>query len=241
VSHPERIIPDETDPGIVALHLKRYAFALPLCSGKDVLDAACGAGYGTAHLAGAARRVVGVDRSEETIAYARRRYAAGNVEFETMDVADLRFEDGSFDVACSFETIEHVPDAKAFLAAIVRVLRADGTFVLSTPQAERTTEQPANPFHEVEYSRVDIERLLGRYFERVELYGQRRLQTRRHRWLQRLDVFGLRKRLGFLRPASVLLGTRPMAEVTADGIEISRDAIASASELVAVCTRPRRP
>ena len=78
---PERIVPDETEPGIVALHLKRYEFARPYCAGADVLDAGCGVGYGTAHLAEEARHVLGVDRSEEAIDYARGRYARANVEF----------------------------------------------------------------------------------------------------------------------------------------------------------------
>ena len=72
---PERIVPDETEPGIVALHLKRYEFAQPYCAGREVLDAGCGVGYGTAFLAETARRVVGVDRSGDAIDYARTRYA----------------------------------------------------------------------------------------------------------------------------------------------------------------------
>ena len=79
MSHPERIIPDETEPGVVALHLARYAFAAPWCTGREVLDVACGAGYGAAALAESARLVVGGDRDADTIAYASRRYARPNV------------------------------------------------------------------------------------------------------------------------------------------------------------------
>ena len=240
MSHPERIVPDETAPGILALHLKRYEFAAAWCEGRDVLDAGCGVGYGTAYLAETARRAVGVDLSEEAIAYARERYGAENVEFEAMDLAALNLPDASFDVVCSFETIEHVPDRERVLAEFARVLRDDGTLLVSTPQAARTTERPENPFHHVEYARADFEALLRRRFDGVQLYGQRRLQTARHRFLQRADVLGLRKRLAFLRPASALLGTAPMAEVTAEGIVIERAGIERASELVAVCTSPRR-
>jgi 2-polyprenyl-3-methyl-5-hydroxy-6-metoxy-1,4-benzoquinol methylase len=102
VSAPERIVPDATEPGIVALHEKRYAFALSFCAGKDVLDAGCGVGYGSAILAGAARRVVGVDRSEEAISYARERYARPNVEFVVDDLLELGQPDGEFDVVCAF-------------------------------------------------------------------------------------------------------------------------------------------
>ncbi len=240
MSYPERIVPDETEPGVVAIHLKRYAFAEPWCRGKEVLDLACGTGYGSAYLAATARRVVGGDLSEDAIAYARRRYARPNVEFAVVDAADLPFEDGSFDAVCSFETIEHLPDRDAYLAEVARVLRPDGVYLVSTPRAERTTERPDNPFHHVEYDRADFERLLSRFFGEIELYGQRRLQTRRHRLLQRLDVLGLRRWLTFLRPASALVGTPAMAEATLDDLVIEREVIERASELVAVCTGPRR-
>ena len=230
-------MPDETEPGIVALHLKRYEFALPWCRGAEVLDAGCGVGYGSAFLSEAAERVVGVDRDEPAIAYARARYGGPNVEFQVGDVAALDLPDTSFDAVCAFETIEHLDDAGAFVGEVARVLRPGGVFLVSTPRADETTTAPANPFHRVELSRADFESLLRRFFGEVELYGQRRLQTARHRLLQRADVLGLRKRLTFLRPASRLLGTAPMAEVTADGIVIERDELDRATELVAVCRK----
>jgi SAM-dependent methyltransferase len=235
VSHPERIVPDETEPGIVAIHLKRYEFARQFCAGRDVLDAGCGVGYGSAYLAATARRVVGVDVDAEAIAYARERYAAANVEFVQADVTTLPFDDAAFDVACSFEAIEHVAEPERLVAELRRVLREDGVCVLSTPRVDETTTASANPFHTVELAPEDLERMLRTRFDDVELYGQRRVQTRRHRLLQRLDPLGLRGRLTFLRPASRLVGTRPMAEVGLDGIEIAPRALESATEVVAVC------
>jgi SAM-dependent methyltransferase len=237
LAYPERIVPDETSPGILALHLKRYEFARPACRDRAVLDAGCGVGYGAAHLAEVAASVVGVDRDEGAIAYARERYARSNVEFRAADLLDLDLEDGSFDVVCSFETIEHLEDVDAFLAEVVRVLRPDGVFFVSTPRVDETTASPENPFHRVELSPGDFEALLRGSFREVELYGQRRLQTARHRLMQRMDVLGLRKRLTFLRSTARLLGTAPMAEVTTNGIVIERNGLERASELVAVCRR----
>ena len=233
-------MPDETEPGIVALHLKRYEFALPWCRDRDVLDAGCGVGYGTAALAQAAASVVGVDRDGSAIAYARERYGAPNVEFRTGDLLDLDLPDESFDTVCSFETIEHLADLDRYLREMTRVLRTEGVYVVSTPQVARTTDTPDNPFHHVELARADFEALLRRHFDEVELYGQRRLQTARHRLALRLDVLGLRRRLSFLRPAGRLLGTAPMAEVALEGIAIERDELERATELVAVCRSPRR-
>jgi SAM-dependent methyltransferase len=236
VSHPERIVPDETEPGIVALHLKRYEFALPYCRGARVLDAGCGVGYGTAHLAQVAERVVGVDVSDDAVAYAHAHYAGPNVEFLVADVLELPFADDSFDVVCSFEIVEHVANAERFVAELARVLRPGGRLVLSTPRADDPTVRPDNPFHEHEFDADELRALLSSSFSSVELFGQRRIETARHRTLRRLDVLGLRRRLPVVRRVSgALTGTAAMADVELDGIAIERDATADATELVAVC------
>jgi hypothetical protein len=116
-----------------------------------------------------------------------------------------------------------------------RVLRSAGTFVVSTPQVARTTRTPANPHHRVEFARSDFERLLRASFSSVELYGEHRVQTRRHEMLRRLDVLGLRRRFALLRRASALTGTRATEDVTLEDVVISQERIESARVLVAVC------
>ena len=237
MTHPERIVPDETETGVVALHLKRYDFARQFCADADVLDAACGVGYGSAYLASVAQSVVGVDVSSDAIAYARERYGGPRTSFREMDVTALAFADETFDVVCSFETLEHVREPDAAVREAARVLRPAGVYVVSTPHVERTCASPENPFHETEYSPEDFLSLLHEAFDTVELYGQRRVETRRHRTLRRLDVLGLRRRSAILRRASVVTGTRPTTDVTLSDVVIERGAIDGASELVAVCRR----
>jgi SAM-dependent methyltransferase len=238
MSYPERIVPDETEPGIVALHLKRYEFALPWCERREVLDLGCGVGYGTARIADAARRVVGGDVDAEPIAYARKRYARPNVEFVELDATALPFESASFDTVCSFETVEHVEDAEALVREAARVLRNGGAFLVSTPRADETTHSPMNPYHRVEFARADFEQLLGRHFGEIDLYGELRPQSRFHRLAQRLDVLGLRRRWAFLRRASGITGTPATENLTLDDVVISRAGIDRAEALYAVCTRP---
>jgi hypothetical protein len=122
---------------------------------------------------------------------------------------------------------------------VVRVLRPSGTFLVSTPQATETTQQPANPFHEAEYSRDDFASLLASHFATVALYGQRRPATRRYRLLRRLDVVGLRRRLRLGRRIGAIVGTAPTAAATLDDIVIEPTELERATELVAVCTGPR--
>jgi hypothetical protein len=52
-------------------------------------------------------------------------------------------------------------------------------------------------------------------------------------------VLGLRRRLPVLRPLSRALGTPATVDVGLDEIEIARDRLEDASELVAVCAGPR--
>jgi ubiquinone/menaquinone biosynthesis C-methylase UbiE len=240
MAHPERIDPSETESGILAIHLKRYDFGRRFSKGADVLDAACGLGYGTAYLAEVARRVRGVDASTEAIAIAERRYPGPNVMFGVADVQALPDSDASYDVVVSFETIEHVDQPTTMLGEIARVLRDDGTFIVSTPKARVTTSTPTNPHHRTEWSTDDFARLLQACFAEVDLYGQRRVQTSAHRVAQRLDVFGLRRRLAFLRGGARILGTTPTAELTLDDIVIEPGVGEHATEIVAVCRGPRR-
>jgi len=237
MSYPERIVPDETEPGVVALHLKRYEFARPICAARDVLDAACGVGYGSAYLAEAARRVIGLDASAEALAYARRRYSHPSVEYVQGDLQELPFPAASFDVVCAFEAIEHLDEPERFLVRAADVLRDDGVLVASTPNVPETTRTPANPYHRIEVSPRDFERLLRRSFAHVALYGQRRLLTTRHRLAQRVDVLGLRRRVPALRRASTLTGSSATEDVRLDELEIAPDAFANATEIVAVCRK----
>ncbi len=64
-----------------AEHLTRYLAAVDACRGKVVLDIASGTGYGSFELAKAAERVIGVDISEDAVAYAQATYPAPNLEF----------------------------------------------------------------------------------------------------------------------------------------------------------------
>src|ERR1017187_5187980 len=50
----ERLMPGEVDIDLLNEHMARYHFAVRLARGKRVLDAGCGAGYGSAELARAA-------------------------------------------------------------------------------------------------------------------------------------------------------------------------------------------
>ncbi len=165
----ERLLPEQQRGELVhAQHLARYRFAAQLARDRRVLDAACGEGYGTAILAAAgARGAVGVDIDQPTVDHAREKYG---LEFERADVAELPFEDDSFDLVVSFETLEHVPDAARAIAEFRRVLADGGLLIASTPNSDRYLVD--NEFHTREYTEQELGELLAPHFSDIALFYQ---------------------------------------------------------------------
>jgi SAM-dependent methyltransferase len=173
----ERFVPG-IEGEIVYEHVHRYAFARRYAAGRRVLDAACGEGYGSAILAGAAREVVGVDIDPATVAHARASYASvRNLSFVEGSAAKLPLPDASVDLVVSFETIEHLEagDQPRMLAEFARVLADGGALVLSAPNRPEYSESRGyvNPFHRHEHDRAELDRLLGAYFPARAWHAQR--------------------------------------------------------------------
>jgi glycosyltransferase involved in cell wall biosynthesis/ubiquinone/menaquinone biosynthesis C-methylase UbiE len=156
-------------------HLHRYLMARELCCGKDVLDVACGEGYGAAMLAQVARSVTGVDIDFGAIAHASRAYSRGHLRFAVGNARSLPLADACIDIVVSFETLEHLSEQEEFLAEVRRVMRPGGLLVISTPDRDLYSGagERANPFHERELSREEFVKLLAREFKHVAFYGQR--------------------------------------------------------------------
>ncbi|WP_376697031.1 class I SAM-dependent methyltransferase [Wenzhouxiangella sp. EGI_FJ10305] len=156
-------------------HWHRYAWATELVDGAEVLDAACGEGYGSRLLAARAKSVVGVDIGEEAVAHARERYRGDNLRFDQADATRLPFGDDSFDVVVSFETLEHLEAQETLLAEFRRVLRPDGFLIISSPDRKTYSDETGydNPFHVRELYRDELESLISATFPAYRLYGQK--------------------------------------------------------------------
>lgn len=159
-------------------HLHRYNAVEPLILGKTVLDAACGSGYGTFQLSKSAKQVYGIDISKDAVEYAKERYHNDNLEYNVMSIADITFDDETFDVITSFETIEHVTkDIQfTFLQQIKKKLKKDGILIMSTPNDQLLRDLSygsyVNEFHLCEFTEREYIRFLEQYFKYVKIYYQ---------------------------------------------------------------------
>ena len=180
----ERVAVGKAEPRNEEDHVDRYNYVAPFANGKRVLDVACGTGFGTQILAQAgAATVHGVDIDAPAIEYAKQNHQEASVTYVVGSAGELPFSENSFEQIVSFETIEHLPDdvRSDYLDEMSRVLVAEGTLYISTPNKRITTpwkETPNNPFHVLEYTESALMAELEEHgFRPVKKWGQRMVPT----------------------------------------------------------------
>ena len=153
-------------------HRVVYRWIAERCRGLDVVDLACGEGYGTAELARRAARVTGVDANPEAHEHAPLKYTRPGVRF-VRDLVETFAE--PCDAVVFLQTIEHIHEPGALLDHLRSILRPGGTAFISTPNvltlAPPGAEKSGNPWHLREYRWQELRELCAASFDRVELLG----------------------------------------------------------------------
>ena len=183
-------------------HLAVYRWIAERCAGLDVVDLACGEGYGTATLAERAASVVGVDANPDAHEHARLKYSRPGVRF-ARDLIEHFDEPG--DVVVFLQTIEHLQNPGEVLAHVRALLRPGGVAYVSTPNvltlAPPGAERSDNPWHVREYRADELRALCCEAFAHVELLGlfhARRLRA--HELALRLGWDRVHPRLRLTKP-----------------------------------------
>jgi len=157
------MVPNASDVLTEMYHWQRYLYFRPWYVDAAVIDAASGEGYGINYASGFTSKALGVDISDAAVDHGRRRYP--HIEFEKGDVTT--FDYSGADLVTSFETVEHLEDPAAFLAALSS---CPGAIVISTPNREthspgnRLQDQPRNEFHTVEWTPAEFAKLVRESF-----------------------------------------------------------------------------
>ena len=169
----ERTLPDVPEENYwYRRHLVVYDWIARRCAGLEVVDMACGEGYGSDVLSRRAARVTGVDANPEAHEHARLRYRRGNLTFKR-DLVETYSQ--PCDAIVFLQTIEHLQDPKAALEHFRSLLRPGGVAYVSTPNvltlAPKGEERSGNPWHIREYRAEEFRELCESVFGSVELYG----------------------------------------------------------------------
>ncbi len=179
---PLLVSPDAAfDQATLALHLERYRLAAEYVRDADVVDCACGTGYGSEMLQQAgARSVQGVDLDRDALAFARARHAREGITYYEADA--LRFVPSPVPtVWVSLETVEHLPHPAAYVAHVAAVLPVGGRFIASVPV---TVSTDGNPHHLHDFTRESFRQLL-----RAHGFREENALEQAHRFALR-DIFG---------------------------------------------------
>jgi ubiquinone/menaquinone biosynthesis C-methylase UbiE len=149
-------------------HIARYEALAGMVEGKTVLDIASGSGFGTEIISRWAKKVYGVDYSDDAIEYAKANFSNSKTVYMQGDATAIPIEDKSLDVVISFETLEHIENYKKFIEEIRRVLKPDGLLVLSTPNDIEFPE--GADFHVHEFKDKELQTLVKKYFKNLKPY-----------------------------------------------------------------------
>lgn len=156
-------------------HESRYKFAETYIKDKSVLDLGCGSGYGAKILSTNAKKVLAIDKSKDTIEFAKNNFGNEKVEFICANVLETGINYNSVDVVVCFEVIEHLETPDLLIMEIKRVLKKDGLLIISTPNkdiASPNSDTPINPFHKKEYTLDELKCLFSEYFSQRQFYGE---------------------------------------------------------------------
>lgn len=150
---------------------QRYHFASQFCKEKDVLEVACGSGFGLGYLASAAKRVVAGDVDEGILKYAIDHYRdRGKIEIKVLDAQNLPFEENCFDVIILYEAIYYLSQPERFIQDARRLLREKGVLIISTANRDWTGFNPS-PYSTKYLSAQELQSLLSQEFSKVEILG----------------------------------------------------------------------
>jgi 2-polyprenyl-3-methyl-5-hydroxy-6-metoxy-1,4-benzoquinol methylase len=216
-------------------HLAVYQWIAARVRDLRVLDMACGEGYGSEVLAGAAGSVVGVDANPQAHEHARLRYRRANLRFERGMVENFG-QPGEYDAVVFLQTIEHVQDPLAVLHHFRRLLAPGGTAYVSTPNvltlAPPGQEKSGNPWHIREYRAVEFDGLCRSAFGRVELLGLfHARKLRAHALALRFGWDSVHRRLGITRA----FYDRFTPAISSRDFALRRDGLDGALDFLAVC------
>ena len=163
IATAERVSLEKSDNYVFQRSILAYHHAATIAEG-DILEIGTGTGYGVEVLAPKATRFISIDKELPATPLQLK-----NVEYYDMEVPPIEFDNCSFDAVVSFQVIEHIKEDIDLVREVARILRPEGRFIVTTPNAPMSLTR--NPWHVREYNADELRNLLECHFSQVEAYG----------------------------------------------------------------------
>jgi len=124
-----------------------------------LLDVGCGVGDNLRYIYRPDLELHGIEYSRATAAMAKR-VLGDKASIQVASAHDIPFGDAEFDMAMSFEVLEHIDDDRAAMKEIARVVKPGGYFLITLPYNAWFKSYLPLMGHYRHYSRDEVRQLL---------------------------------------------------------------------------------
>lgn len=134
----------------------------------DMLELGCGTGRGIPLFLKNAKTYTAIDKNDKLTEHLSGIYP--DCRFINKHIPPFAgIPDNSIDTIVTLQVIEHIENDHQFISEIHRVLKPNGQAVISTPN--RPLSLSRNPWHVREYTSAELQKLLGKYFQKIDFQG----------------------------------------------------------------------
>ena len=130
---------------------------LKLRSAESIIDVGCGPGFLSEEMAdavGSKGRVLGIDISEDLLAFAKARNNRDWIEYLKGDARALPVDDHTFDVAVSAQVLEYVDDPDRAISEMFRILKPGGRALIMNTDWDRIAWYSDDPIRMMKVRRA---------------------------------------------------------------------------------------
>lgn len=152
---------------------------------KDlVLDLGSGDGQNSIKASKIARKVIGVEISEELLEIAKisaKNHKSNNIIFEKGNIeTKLNFKDRTFDKIIFLDVLEHLRNREQTIKELRRILKNGGLMFLGVPNSQTSWKKFqrsaginsfSDPDHKIEFTQKSIRKLLERHRFKIIHFG----------------------------------------------------------------------
>ncbi len=132
-----------------------------------VADFGCGLGWNAKLMSLFCQKVIGIDKSSEAIAVAKKKSGTTNTEWICGDMSESLLSEKSIDLAVCIQALEHLDSKqmRRFFLNVSKALRGKGLLIGSTTEFRECSVVQASHGHRFEPSRKDFVRFSSEFFD----------------------------------------------------------------------------